>query len=92
MTTGNAGSMGPPQGGEVFNATNPQVDAGIAAAITKKLEGEGFTNVHTTCTGINPTTAKCNVSGTNQQGVPSSTIATVAVNQQNGDLTVTNTT
>jgi hypothetical protein len=68
---------------------NPQIDMGIASGLTKGLESKGFTNVHTTCTGVSTTTAKCHVTGNNPQGQPIDHTLTVVVNQQNGNIMIT---
>ena len=86
-TTGSAGTMGPPSSGK-YNATNQTVLTHINAALVKFFTAKGFSGVTANCTGVNPATASCKVTGTNSQGQTSSAVLTISVNQTTGQLHV----
>jgi hypothetical protein len=89
MDTGPAGTMGPPQGGEQYDATDPTVLSHIEDEIKEAVARRGISNAQVRCTGDNPSQATCVV--TNPANGRSVTV-TVAVNQQTGALRITNVT
>jgi hypothetical protein len=85
--TGSAGTMGPPRTG-LYSATNPLVLHHVANVLARFFAARGFVNVHTRCTGVNPSIALCRVAGTNHAGRSSSAIVTVEVNRRTGGLRI----
>ena len=86
--TGSAGTMGPPTSGTTYSATNSTVLSHINAALVKFFTSKGFSGVTANCTGVNPSTASCKVTGTNSQGHTSSAVLTISVNQTTGQLKI----
>jgi hypothetical protein len=87
MDTGPAGTMGPPQGGGQYDATDPTVLSHIEDELKQALARRGITNAQVKCTGDNESQATCIV--TNPANGRSITV-TVAVNTQTGALRITN--
>src|SRR5207302_940156 len=85
-STGTAGTMGPPTSGK-YNATNSTVLQHINAGLVKFFTAKGFTGVTSNCTGVNPATASCKITGT-KGGHTSSAVLTISVNQTTGLLKI----
>jgi hypothetical protein len=88
--TGTAGQVGPASG--KFDATNSAILYNIRVALVRFFISKGFSGVTASCTGINTTTASCNVAGTNKAEQSSSAVLTLSVDQTNGVLRITHVT
>ena len=83
---GPAGTMGPPPGGNKYDATDPTVLDHIETALKAYAASKGIPGAQVDCEGVSPAEASCEISNpANGRSVT----ATVAVNQQTGKLTIT---
>jgi len=89
MSTGTAGTMGPPPSGSQYDATNPTVDRHIETVIENYAAAHGIPNATASCTGDSPTQATCQVSN---PANGKSVTATVSVDQTTGQLNITSVT
>jgi hypothetical protein len=87
-TTGAAGRVGPGTSGD-FRATSGAVLYQIRIALVRFFISKGFSGVTAHCTGVNSSTASCEVAGNNRANQASSSVLTLSVDQTNGVLRIT---
>ena len=85
--TGRVGTVAPPTSG-TLNATNPTVLRQIESRLVSYYTSKGFSGVTAICTGTNPTTASCHVTGTNSASKTSFAVITIALDPTTGVLKV----
>ena len=88
---GAAGRIGPSSAGN-YSATGGEVLFHIRIALVRFFTSKDFSGVTARCTGINATTASCDVVGTNRSNQTGSAVLTLSVDQTNGDLRITHVT
>jgi hypothetical protein len=84
-TTGPVGTLGAGQ----LTATKGPVLFNIRVALVRFFTSRGFSGVVSHCRGINPSTASCDITGTNRTNQTSSAVLTLSVNQTTGVLRIT---
>jgi hypothetical protein len=87
-TTGAVGTLGPGGPGP-YRATSGSVLFRIRVALVRFFTSKGFSGVTAQCKGVSPTTASCQLVGSNRSNQTSSARLALSVNQTNGLLRIT---